>query len=111
MASHPSWFLKQKGSQWDRSYPSEYHVIADTASSFRPETESPRWQYDTQCYIFYYFFSNIFWCVYTLWSAGLTPAENHKIVVRATDKVGKVQTAEIRPPFPKGNTGYHVINI
>jgi len=38
LASHPSWFRKQKGSQWDRSYTSENHVIADTASSFRPDS-------------------------------------------------------------------------
>ena len=38
LASHPSWYRKQKGSQWNSSYPSENHAIADTASSFRPET-------------------------------------------------------------------------
>ena len=38
VASHPSWFHKQKGSQWNWSYPSENHIIADTASPFRPET-------------------------------------------------------------------------
>jgi hypothetical protein len=38
LASHPSWFAKQKGSQWAHSYTSENHVIADTTSSFRPET-------------------------------------------------------------------------
>ena len=51
---------------------------------------------------------------WVLWSAGFTPAaapENYKLVVRATDKTGKVQTAEVRPPFPDGNTGYHIINI
>jgi hypothetical protein len=37
LASHPSWYHKQKGSQWDRTYPSENRVIADAASSFRPE--------------------------------------------------------------------------
>jgi hypothetical protein len=36
LASHPSWFRKQKGPQWNSSYPSENRVIAD--SSFRPET-------------------------------------------------------------------------
>jgi hypothetical protein len=36
MASHPSWYRKQKGSQWNTGYPSENRVIAD--SSFRPET-------------------------------------------------------------------------
>jgi hypothetical protein len=35
-ASHPSWYRKQKGYQWNSSYPSENRVIAD--SSFRPET-------------------------------------------------------------------------
>jgi hypothetical protein len=38
LASHPSWFRKQRGLQWDRSYPSENHAITDTTSSFRPET-------------------------------------------------------------------------
>ena len=38
MASHPSWYRKQKGSQWNRSYPSENRVIADTTTSFKPET-------------------------------------------------------------------------
>jgi hypothetical protein len=37
LASHPSWYRKQKGSQWN-SYQSENRVIADTTSSFRPET-------------------------------------------------------------------------
>jgi hypothetical protein len=36
LASHPSWYRKQKGSQWNSSYPSENRVIAD--SSFRHET-------------------------------------------------------------------------
>ncbi len=38
LASHPSWYRKQRGFQQNRSYPSENRVIADTASSFRPET-------------------------------------------------------------------------
>jgi len=42
LASHPSWFHKQKGFQWDRSYPSDKCVIADTTSSFRSETWSNR---------------------------------------------------------------------
>jgi hypothetical protein len=37
LASHPSWYHKQKGSQWNSSYPSENRVIADTTSSFGPE--------------------------------------------------------------------------
>ena len=55
--------------------------------------------------------SNYTW---VLWTSGFTPsagAGNYKIVVRAADKTGKVQTAEVRPPFPNGNTGYHMINI
>ncbi len=51
---------------------------------------------------------------WVLWTAGFTPTTaqgNYEIVVRATDKTGKIQTAEVRPPFPDGATGYHMINI
>jgi DMSO/TMAO reductase YedYZ molybdopterin-dependent catalytic subunit len=51
---------------------------------------------------------------WVLWAAEFTPTApqgSNRIVVRATDKTGKVQTAEVRPPFPDGNTGYHIINI
>ena len=51
---------------------------------------------------------------WVLWTTGFVPSSgsgNYKIVVRAADKTGRVQTAEIRPPFPNGNTGYHMINI
>jgi DMSO/TMAO reductase YedYZ molybdopterin-dependent catalytic subunit len=51
---------------------------------------------------------------WVLWAAGFTPAApqgSNRIVVRATDKTGKVQTSEVRPPFPNGNTGYHIINV
>jgi Mo-co oxidoreductase dimerisation domain len=51
---------------------------------------------------------------WVLWTTGFIPpavSGNYKIVVRATDKTGKIQTAEIRPPFPDGNTGYHMINV
>jgi DMSO/TMAO reductase YedYZ molybdopterin-dependent catalytic subunit len=51
---------------------------------------------------------------WVLWTAGFTPATaqgNYRIVVRATDKTGKIQTAEVRPPFPDGASGYHMINI
>src|SRR5215472_9681047 len=37
LASHPSWHRKQRQLQVNRSYPSYIRVIADTASSFRPE--------------------------------------------------------------------------
>jgi DMSO/TMAO reductase YedYZ molybdopterin-dependent catalytic subunit len=51
---------------------------------------------------------------WVLWTAGFTPATaqgNYTVIVRATDKRGNVQTAEIRPPFPDGATGYHMIKI
>ncbi len=51
---------------------------------------------------------------WVLWAVEFTPTApqgSNRIVVRATDKTGKVQTAEVRPPFPDGNTGYHIISI
>ena len=50
---------------------------------------------------------------WVLWTAGYTPTnkENYSIVVRATDKTGKVQTTEMSPPFPNGATGYHTITV
>ena len=48
---------------------------------------------------------------WVLWSAGFTPANKteYKIVVRATDKLGKVQIVALSKPFPVGATGYHTI--
>jgi hypothetical protein len=39
LASHPSWFRKQRRFQQNRSYPSNFEssTVADTGSSFRPE--------------------------------------------------------------------------
>jgi DMSO/TMAO reductase YedYZ molybdopterin-dependent catalytic subunit len=51
---------------------------------------------------------------WVLWTGGFIPKEgmdNYKIVVRATDKTGQVQTSELRKPFPDGATGYHTISI
>lgn len=50
---------------------------------------------------------------WVLWTAGYAPPnnENYSIVVRATDKTGRVQTNEMSPPFPNGATGYHTITI
>ena len=50
---------------------------------------------------------------WVLWTAGSTPAgsENYKIIVRATDKTGQVQTAEFNEPFPDGATGYQTVNV
>lgn len=48
---------------------------------------------------------------WVLWTAGYVPPnkDNYMIVVRATDKTGKIQTTEMSPPFPEGATGYHTI--
>lgn len=49
---------------------------------------------------------------WVLWATELniTVKGNYKIIVRATDKTGKIQTAEVRDPFPNGAMGYHVVN-
>lgn len=51
---------------------------------------------------------------WVLWTAGFVPEEgmdNYKIIVRATDKKGKIQTSELRKPFPDGASGYHTISV
>jgi DMSO/TMAO reductase YedYZ molybdopterin-dependent catalytic subunit len=46
---------------------------------------------------------------WVLWALEWIPQNpgKYNIVVRATDKAGNVQTAEIRDNFPNGATGYH----
>ena len=46
---------------------------------------------------------------WVLWAIDWEPVAEgrYEIVVRATDKTGKVQRAELRKPFPSGSTGYH----
>ena len=39
------------------------------------------------------------------------PNNHYKIIARAIDKTGKIQTAELADPFPNGATGYPVINV
>jgi hypothetical protein len=48
-----------------------------------------------------------------LWTTGFIPEkiENYKIIVRATDKNGKIQSSELNKPFPDGATGYHTISV
>ena len=50
---------------------------------------------------------------WVLWTSGLTAADkgNYKIIVRATDKTGKVQSSELEEPFPNGAQGYNQIDI
>ena len=50
---------------------------------------------------------------WVLWAAEWNPPAKgeYKIAVRATDKTGKVQIAELHDTFPNGSTGYHVIDV
>lgn len=50
---------------------------------------------------------------WVLWAADWNPPARgeYKISVRATDRTGNLQTAELRNPFPSGATGYHVVDI
>ncbi|MGE5661222.1 MAG: molybdopterin-dependent oxidoreductase, partial [Ignavibacteriales bacterium] len=52
---------------------------------------------------------------WVMWAAEVNlpdvQVKEYKLTVRATDKAGKVQTSEVRQPFPDGSTGYHMINI
>jgi DMSO/TMAO reductase YedYZ molybdopterin-dependent catalytic subunit len=52
---------------------------------------------------------------WVLWAAELNqPGSSNKeyrVMVRATDKTGTVQTNKITDPFPNGATGYHIINV
>jgi DMSO/TMAO reductase YedYZ molybdopterin-dependent catalytic subunit len=50
---------------------------------------------------------------WVLWATELnvTMKGNYKIIVRATDKTGKIQTAEVRDPFPNGAMGYDMVNV
>jgi hypothetical protein len=48
---------------------------------------------------------------WVLWTTDINTKGIDKIIVRAIDKAGKIQTSEINKPFPNGATGYHIINI
>jgi DMSO/TMAO reductase YedYZ molybdopterin-dependent catalytic subunit len=54
--------------------------------------------------------SNYTW---VLWSMNWNPPTegSYKLLVRATDGSGNIQTAVIESPFPSGATGYHVVDI
>ena len=52
------------------------------------------------------------WVLWTVEVNMTGKGNNHyKIIARATDKTGKIQTAELAEPFPNGATGYPVINV
>ncbi len=50
---------------------------------------------------------------WVLWTSGFTPKSSgdYKIVVRATDKTGKIQTSSFAEPFPNGTSGYDMVDI
>ncbi|MGN6560136.1 MAG: molybdopterin-dependent oxidoreductase [Candidatus Nitrosocosmicus sp.] len=50
---------------------------------------------------------------WVLWTSMFTPKDSgdYKIVVRATDKTGNVQTSNFADPFPNGASGYDTIDI
>ena len=50
---------------------------------------------------------------WVLWAAELNQSGNkeYRVIVRATDKTGTVQTNKIADPFPNGATGYHIISL
>ncbi len=50
---------------------------------------------------------------WVLWTSGFTAADKggYKIIVRATDKTGQIQTSELEEPFPSGAGGYNQVNI
>jgi hypothetical protein len=50
---------------------------------------------------------------WVFWDAQWNPPATgpYKLLVRATDKTGHLQTATITNPFPDGATGYHVVDV
>ncbi len=50
---------------------------------------------------------------WVLWTSGFTAVDkgDYKIIVRATDKTGQVQTSELEQPFPNGAGGYNQLDI
>jgi DMSO/TMAO reductase YedYZ molybdopterin-dependent catalytic subunit len=50
---------------------------------------------------------------WVIWATELdvTSKANYRIIVRATDKTGKIQTGEVKEPFPSGATGYHTVDV
>ena len=50
---------------------------------------------------------------WVLWATRLDLKENesnYNVYVRATDKTGNVQTAQVSDPFPNGATGYYILS-
>jgi DMSO/TMAO reductase YedYZ molybdopterin-dependent catalytic subunit len=50
------------------------------------------------------------WVLWTI-DLDLSAKSSRSIIVRATDKTGKIQADEVTDPFPNGATGYDMINV
>ena len=50
---------------------------------------------------------------WVLWTSGFTPKAkgDYKIVIRATDKTGNIQTSTFAEPFPNGASGYDMVDV
>jgi DMSO/TMAO reductase YedYZ molybdopterin-dependent catalytic subunit len=50
---------------------------------------------------------------WVLWHKRWSPAQagKHRLVVRATDGGGQVQTSQYAPPAPSGSSGYHAVTL
>src|SRR6478752_4697222 len=50
---------------------------------------------------------------WVLWTSTFTPkmSGDYNIVVRATDKTGKIQSIDFADPFPNGASGYNMVSI
>ena len=50
---------------------------------------------------------------WVLWTSGFIPKVkgDYKIVVRATDKTGNIQTSNFAEPFPNGSSGYNMVDV
>jgi DMSO/TMAO reductase YedYZ molybdopterin-dependent catalytic subunit len=50
---------------------------------------------------------------WVLWTSAFTAVDKggYKIIVRATDKTGQIQTSELEEPFPNGAGGYNQLDI
>jgi hypothetical protein len=56
--------------------------------------------------------SNATWVQWLFaWDAAASGPGQHLIEVRATDRTGAVQTADITPPAPDGARGHHTIQV
>jgi DMSO/TMAO reductase YedYZ molybdopterin-dependent catalytic subunit len=50
---------------------------------------------------------------WVLWTSNFTPQSkgDYKVVVRATDRIGNIQTSSFADPFPNGASGYDMVDV